>query len=299
MKHQQRGMIMMYSMTAFGRNEGHGDFGNAVWEIRSVNHRYSEVIVRLPEGLNVLETAVRDRIRQILQRGKVEVHLRFSPNFALNAQWNINLPLIKQLNDASQTITKQLTGSSFSAISPLEVLRWPGVIQATEMNVAQLEKSVMAVFDGALSNLLSMREREGSALQQLLQQRVEVLEKVIATINQRRPQLIKNQRERLLARFSEAKIALDSERLEHEMVLFAQKIDASEELDRLQTHLQEFRRTLQGGGAVGRRLDFLTQELLRETNTLASKANDSVTSQSAVELKVIIEQLREQVQNIE
>ena len=291
----------MYSMTAFARKEGRGDFGNVVWEIRSVNHRYLEINLRLPEGLNFLEMPVRERLRQIIQRGKVDVFLRFHSNLGLNAKWNINLSLIKQINEASQTIASQLQGISSSTINPLDVLRWPGVLQTTEIDVSQFEKAVMIHFDGALSDLLAMREREGVALQQLLITRLEVLEKEVLLINQRRPQLLKNQRERLLTRFSEAKINLDPERLEHEMVLFAQKVDASEELDRLQTHIREFRRTLQESvsGGVGRRLDFLTQELLRETNTLASKANDGVTTQSAVELKVVIEQIREQVQNIE
>jgi uncharacterized protein (TIGR00255 family) len=287
---------MIHSMTAFARQESHGDWGSAVWELRSVNHRYLELSLRLPETLTHLEPHLREQLKSQLQRGKIEIILHYQPSATLQ-KLAVNQDFALQLAHAHAEIAK-LTNSS-AALDPFHILRWPGVLQTTETALTQLEQILLKSFKQAVTELIALRQREGEALQKLLTQRLHGMQTEITKVKKQLPVIITAQREKLLHRFNEAKINLDPTRLEQEMVLFAQKIDVAEELDRLEAHIAEVQRTLQQNDANGRRLDFLLQELNREANTLGAKSVTPTTTLTAIELKLLIEQMREQVQNVE
>lgn len=288
---------MINSMTAFARQEGKKAFGTIIWELRSINHRYLEIATRLPEGFTELEAGIRERVRKKLTRGKVDCILRYQISNAENVSLAVNTALVKELMRASQSIRVLIENSE--SLKSNEILRWPGVITMAETPLSSIQNDVLTLFDLALDDLVHARKREGQQLVLAIQQRRAGMEKEIEKVKHRLPDILKTQREKLLSRLSEAKLELEPTRLEQEMLLFAQKIDISEELDRLNTHIIEMQRILQQGGAVGRHLDFLLQELNREANTIASKSADSETTNAAVELKVLIEQIREQVQNLE
>ncbi len=287
---------MTQSMTAFARKEIQQEWGTLVWEIRSVNHRYLEPILRLPDNLRELETGLREKLRQQLSRGKVECTLRFQAA-AGQGSMVINEPLLQSLLDACDQVQTLLPKAG--KLNPLEVLQWPGVLQSSEHDLAEVQAEALDQFDEALAELVQGRQREGGELAQLILQRLTAMSSIVAKVRDLLPAILERQRQQLLDKFAELQIELDPIRLEQEMVLLAQKADVAEELDRLDTHIQEVKRVLRQSGSIGRRLDFLMQELNREANTLSSKSIVADTTQQAVELKVLIEQMREQVQNIE
>lgn len=287
---------MIYSMTAFARRELKADWGTAVWEVRSVNQRFLETYFRLPEQFKSMEPVLRERFRKQLQRGKVECSLRFVSNAAAVGTLNLNESLAKQVMKAADWV--QSHGQS-AGVNPLDVLRWPGVISAEESDMDVVQADILAEFDLTLTDFIAARATEGHNLKAMLEQRLEGINGEVEKVTAHMPDVIKWQREKIQARFEEAKIELDAARVEQEMVMLAQKVDVAEELDRLLSHISETHKILKKGGAIGRRLDFMMQEFNRESNTLGSKSINTEITQSAVELKVLIEQMREQIANIE
>ncbi|WP_417880299.1 YicC/YloC family endoribonuclease [Vibrio sp.] len=288
---------MIYSMTAYARKEIKSDWGNAVWEIRSVNQRYLETYFRLPEQFRGLEPILRERFRKRLARGKVECHLRFEANTKAQSALNINEDLAKQVIQAANQVMS-LTGED-SRINPFQVMNWPGVMEAPEQDMDAIQKELLEAFEDATSDFIEARGREGANMKALIDQRLEAITAEAAKVRARMPEILQWQRDRLLNKFEEAKIELDSSRVEQELILLAQKSDVAEELDRLDSHVKEANNIMEKGGACGRKLDFMMQEFNREANTLASKSISTDVTASGVELKVLIEQMREQIQNIE
>lgn len=281
-------------MTAFAREQARCDHGEAICEIRSVNHRFLDVSVRLPEGMGALEHLLRHRLVEALGRGKVDCQVtvrrsdgpgRLVVDFALAAE------LVR---------TAEAVHTAHPGLAPLalaDVLRWPGVMQAPPTPL--WEDAIMTAAQGALASLLSHRQREGDRLVAGLGER---LEQILARLEALKPLVLAapdRLRERLRARIKTLDVALDPARLEQEVALQAQRSDVAEEFDRLGVHVAEVRSALRSGGPVGRRLDFLMQEMNREANTLASKSPSAEIASEAVAIKVVIEQMREQVQNIE
>ena len=287
---------MIYSMTAFARRELKGDWGTAVWEVRSVNQRFLETYFRLPEQFKSMEPVLRERFRKQLQRGKVECSLRFVANDAAVGKLNLNEDLAKQVMHAADWV--QSHGQS-AGVNPLDVLRWPGVISAEEADMDSIQGDVLAEFDLTLTDFIAARATEGSNLKAMIEQRLDGINSEVEKVTAHMPEVIAWQRKRITDKFSDANIELDSARVEQELVLLAQKMDVEEELDRLHSHVKETRNILKKGGAQGRRLDFMMQEFNREANTLGSKSINADITASAVELKVLIEQMREQIANVE
>lgn len=287
---------MIYSMTAFARRELKTDWGTAVWEVRSVNQRFLETYFRLPEQFKSMEPVLRERFRKQLQRGKVECSLRFVSNDAAVGKLSLNEDLAKQVMKAADWV--QSHGQS-AGVNPLDVLRWPGVISGEEADMDNIQSEVLSEFDLTLTDFIAARATEGGNLKAMIEQRLNGISSEVEKVTAHMPDVIKWQREKIQARFEEAKIELDAARVEQEMVMLAQKVDVAEELDRLLSHISETHKILEKGGAVGRRLDFMMQEFNRESNTLGSKSINTDITQSAVELKVLIEQMREQIANIE
>ena len=286
----------MHSMTAFARTDLQTDIGSFTWEIRSVNSRYLELHFRLPETLRAVEAQVREVLRKRLQRGKVECSLKFTPQVQSQGM-NVNETLVSQLNAAADHV-HSIIGPG-NALDALEILKWPGVLMQPALDNQAIEQDAMKAFEATLSQLIEMREREGAALSQFISQRIDGIGEQVAKVKAILPQILKAQREALLSKLADLKQQVEPDRFEQEMVIVLQKADVDEELDRLEAHLEEVTRILKQQGAVGRRLDFMMQELNREANTLSSKSISHLTTQIAVELKVLIEQMREQVQNIE
>lgn len=284
-------------MTAYARKEVKGDWGTAVWEIRSVNQRYLETYFRLPEQFRGLEPVLRERFRQRLARGKVECHLRYEANPAAKSELNINEALANQVIKAANQIM-HMTGE-LSRINPFQIMQWPGVMETPEQDMDSINKALLAGFDDAIVEFIDARGREGDNMKALIEQRLTAISEEVVKVRARMPEILQWQRERLLNKFEEAKIELDATRVEQELILLAQKSDVAEELDRLDSHIKEARNVLKKGGACGRKLDFMMQEFNRESNTLASKSISTDITASGVELKVLIEQMREQIQNIE
>jgi len=287
---------MTRSMTAFTRQETQASWGSLVWEIRSVNHRYLEPHLRLPDSLRELEGNLREKLRKSLSRGKVECTLRFVPE-TQQQNLSVDRDYAAQLIAAAEDVRRLMSDSQ--PLSPLEVLRWPGVLRESELDMAAVKLAARALFDQALTDLAQGRQREGADLALLVEQRLEAIDRVVVEVRNRLPQILQAQRDNLRTRLSELLTEIDETRIEQEIALLAQKADVDEELDRLSTHVQEVRRVLKQKDPIGRRLDFLMQELNREANTLSSKSIVTDTTQCAVELKVLIEQMREQIQNIE
>lgn len=288
---------MIQSMTAFARAQAQGKWGSAVCELRSINHRYLELIVRVPETLHEFEVALREQIRNHIKRGKIECYIRYQPGEIGGTEITINTKLAKELYLANEKIASLLKNPA--PVNTMDILRWPGILQIAELDLETIEDEIIQLMERALTDLIAARAREGEELKQLFLQRLESMKVEIAKVRQRLPEILKEQRERLIKRFADVKLELDTGRLEQEMILFSQKTDVAEELDRLDAHISEVRRILKQGGLAGRRLDFLMQELNREANTLGAKSVDVETTRSSVELKVLIEQMREQVQNVE
>ncbi|MBR9873122.1 YicC family protein [Vibrio sp. J1-1] len=288
---------MIYSMTAYARKEVKGDWGSAVWEIRSVNQRYLETYFRMPEQFRALEPLLRDRFRKRLARGKVECNLRFEANPAAKGELSINETLANQVIKAAEQVM-HMTGE-LSRINPFQVMQWPGVMETPEQDMDEVNKVLLSAFDEALSEFIDARAREGDNMKALIEQRLDAITSEVVKVRARMPEILEWQRERLFSKFEDAKVELDPSRVEQELILLAQKSDVAEELDRLDSHVKETTNILKKGGSVGRRLDFMMQEFNRESNTLASKSISTDITASGVELKVLIEQMREQIQNIE
>jgi len=287
---------MPRSMTGFARSEQQYPWGSISWELRSVNHRYLEPNFRLPEAHRGLEPNLREQIRNKLSRGKLDISLNIQLGSSENNQIGLNQDLIEQLISANQ----QLQGlGEFSPLDPLELLKWPGVIIEDRVDGEQLKQDALSQFGQTIDQLIDSRNREGEELANMIEQRLQGISEQVTLVRGLMPQILQAQRDKLLERLSDLKADLDADRVEQEIVILAQKADVDEELDRLDTHVNEVRRTLKQKGAIGRRLDFLMQELNREANTLSSKSIVTDTTAAAVELKVLIEQMREQIQNIE
>ena len=287
---------MPSSMTAFARHSIECHWGTAAWEIRSVNHRYLETGFRMPETVRDLEATLRELTRKHLQRGKVDCTLQL--NIAKQSgEVAINQPLAEQYIAASEQLARLMADPA--KISPLDILRWPGVLSEPEIDREELKNTLLRLFEETLDQLVEGRRREGEKLGELVEKRLDGIAVQLATVRSRLPELLAAQRQKLVDRLQEVSTGLDQNRLEQELVLIAQRADVDEELDRLDTHLGEIRRVLQRQEPIGRRLDFLMQELNREANTLSSKSIATDTTNAAVELKVLIEQMREQIQNIE
>lgn len=288
---------MIKSMTAFARESRIGDFGGLAWELRSVNHRYLEPHLRLPEELRSLEPAVRDRLAARIQRGKVDCTLRYAPAVGAVGSLQVNRAFVEQLLAAGNEVAG-LVGKSAEP-SAFDLLRWPGVIREEERDLDQVSAAALDLLDSAIDSLLATRAREGARLAALLSERCDRLGESVTRVRARMPAVIASVRRRLADRLAEIRSELDPSRLEQEMALLASRLDVDEEMDRLVAHLDEVRDVLKRKEPVGRRLDFLMQELNREANTLGSKSADVDVTREAVEMKVLIEQMREQVQNLE
>jgi len=288
---------MARSMTAFARLETTGTWGRAMWEIRSVNHRYLEVGLRLPEELRVLEGEVRARLAQRLNRGKIDAALRFEAASGEAGQLRVNIELARQVIKATKAVAHLMDQPA--SVSPLEVLRWPRVLETPEVDFDELSQAMLAQLDQTLDQLVDAREREGAKLAELVLERCATMRALTKSLRTRVPEIIAAIRTRHAARIEELAGTLDPGRVEQECALLIQKLDVAEELDRLEAHLGEVARVMKQTQPIGRRLDFLMQELNREANTLGSKSAHVDTSGASVELKVLIEQIREQIQNIE
>ncbi|MGR5064581.1 YicC/YloC family endoribonuclease [Photobacterium sp. DNB22_13_2] len=287
---------MIHSMTAYARREVKADWGTAVWEIRSVNQRYLETYLRMPEQFRSLEPVLRERFRKRLARGKVECNLRFEVNPAANTELKINEGLAKQVINAAKWV-KETAGEG--NVGPFQVLNWPGVMEAPEQDLDAINKDLLNAFDSTVDDFIAARASEGENMKALIDQRLEAISVEATKVRSMMPEVIKWQRERIMTRLEEAKVELDANRIEQELIMLAQKSDVAEELDRLDSHVKETQKIMKKGGACGRRLDFMMQEFNRESNTLASKSINTEITAAAVELKVLIEQMREQIQNIE
>ena len=288
---------MISSMTAFAREEYRGELGELSWELRSVNHRYLEMFLRLPEELRVLETAVRERISARLGRGKLDVSLKFKSAEAAEAGLRVDRRMVEQLISADREVAALLDCKSHP--KSMELLRWPGVLQEEEQDFTPVKQQALELLDAALESLVENRRREGSRLAEIVLQRCHAMQQQVKKVRELMPEVLQAVRSRIQERLQEVMEELDENRLEQEMALLAQRLDVEEEMDRLEAHLEEVERVLDADEPVGRRLDFLMQELNREANTLSSKSNSVEVTRLAVEMKVLIEQMREQIQNIE
>ena len=288
---------MLKSMTAFARQQFAAEWGNVTWEIKSVNQRFLEPNFRMPESFRHLEFELRNVLRKRLNRGKLDCSIRIEMNPKHAGRMKLDQEMAQQLLTAHEEL--QVLAQDNQSADLVQLMRWPGLLQQEEADTDTMEKDVKQAFSQAVDQLIEVRQREGEALSDIIEQRLKGISEEVAKVEAQMPEVMKWQRERLINRFDEAKVELDPERLEQEMVFLAQKLDVAEELDRLNTHVTECLRLLKDKGPVGRRLDFLMQEFNREANTLGSKSINANITSSSVEVKVLIEQMREQVQNIE
>ena len=288
---------MPNSMTGFARKTKLETWGDLSCEIRSVNHRYLEPSFRLPETLRVFESKLRERLKSNLNRGKVEVSIQLKTESASESQLELNIELAKTLSQMGNKLKAEL--NSNAELDPMDLLKWPGMIKSAEVDNDTLETALLDLFDQTLSQMLANREREGHELKLLIQQRLDEIKEKVKYVRARLPEILTLHQDKLKAKLETLNVELDQERFTQEAVYIAQKADVAEELDRLDAHLIEANHILSQNTPIGRRLDFLMQEFNREANTLSSKSLTSDTTQVAVDLKVLIEQMREQVQNIE
>ena len=288
---------MIRSMTAFARKDARGDWGTLTCEIRTVNHRYLEPSFRLPEAFRELENDFREQLRSGLKRGKVDVSMRLQSSDSEFQSFEVSDEMVGAINDAANHVNRILDNPAH--ISALDILRWPGVMSVPEKDYSAAKEAAAGLFADTVAELVSVREREGERLRPLFDDRLADMTRLVGEVREKLPALLAAQENTLRERFEKAKVELDEDRLSQEMVMLAQKSDVAEELDRLEAHIGEVADTLKSDQAIGRRLDFLMQELNREANTLSSKSIDAGVTRAAVDLKVLIEQMREQVQNIE
>jgi uncharacterized protein (TIGR00255 family) len=287
---------MMYSMTAFARAAMDSNDRHLVWELKSVNHRFLETQFRLPDALRSIEYPLREIARKHLKRGKLDCTLRIE-RVSEGTGISINRAVLLQLLAAVEQVRRD--APEIGAMSPMELMRWPGVLDDTPTDDTLLEQTATELYEQALSDLIEARQREGAQLQQTIYDRLDNIDRLLKELKPLTAHLANHQKTRLQQRIADLQVTLDPGRIEQEVALLAQRADVAEELDRLAIHVEEARSNIQATGPHGRRLDFLTQELNREANTLGAKSIIPETSQRAVDLKVIIEQIREQVQNIE
>ena len=284
-------------MTAFTRQERSGSWGILTLELRSVNHRYLELAPRLPEELRPLEPKYREILSSRLKRGKIDCNLRLQSSNAIDNKLLVNQQLAAYVVQICRDIDHLMKNPG--PINSLDVLKWPGVLQPPEIDMEQLSAEALTLLDEGLTDLCATRAREGVRLKKFIQQRCTKVQQVVEKVHKCLPEILQAQRKKLISRLQELQTDLNESRLEQEIVYLAQKMDVHEELDRLTAHLEEVQHVLGEEQPVGRRLDFLMQEFNREANTLGSKSVDSETTRASVDLKVLIEQMREQVQNIE
>ncbi len=288
---------MIRSMTGFARRERDTELGVLSWEIRSVNHRYLEPFFRLPEDFRGLEQDLRRRLSATVSRGKVECTLRMDWSGVSDQGLAIDDTVLDNVVEAVAAVAARL-GQPGPA-NPVDVLRWPGVVRDVERDREPARAAAAELFSETVAVLVEAREAEGARIAEMLDRRCRGVESLVSGVRGRLPEVVAAQRDRLRERVAQLGAEADPDRLEQELVLLAQKMDVSEELDRLDSHVAEVARALGSAKPVGRRLDFLMQEFNREANTLASKSADTEVTRAAVDLKVLIEQMREQVQNVE
>src|SRR5580658_1578063 len=283
---------MIASMTGFARHEASGPWGTLVCELRSVNHRFLEAGLRLPDELRAAEGELRQRLARQLRRGKVDCTLTYRRAQGAGGVLEVDAAALARVVAAAQLVSRSLREPS--TVSALDVLRWPGVLREDSGGGEQLLNAAYGVFDATLTELVAARAREGARLRELLEQRCATLQTLVAAVRARLPEVQARVRARLDERLAELTASV-----EQELALLLQRLDVDEELERLSGHISEIVRVIGGSEPAGRRLDFLMQELNREANTLSSKSQDLETTRTAVDMKVIIEQMREQVQNAE
>lgn len=287
---------MISSMTGFARHQHKGEWGSAIWELRSVNHRYLDLSVKVPDSFRALENDIREKIRGHLGRGKVEAYLKFQPGPALTSDLMLNEPLLQQLAQASTTIASHF---GQVATETTRLMQWPGLLQESSDQFQPVYDHILTGLDDAIGQLKNMRIAEGAAIKDMLTSRLSEIATHIGTVREHYPEILVSAKKNIIDKLAEVSDKLDNDRVEQEMVYFAQRIDVAEELDRLEAHVSEIQKVLEREENIGRRLDFFMQELNREANTLASKSQSIHQTHAAVDIKVLIEQMREQVQNIE
>jgi len=295
---------MLKSMTAFARVEENHTLGQFVWEIRSINHRYLEMNFRLPEDARAAEFVLRKHLQDALSRGKIDCSLKLRTTSDTQVELTINEPLVDSLLKQVQQLRDKATVRAqdtlqVGAVNPMDILNWPGVTEQNTVDQNLLLDIVKSSFEKTVEALVENRQVEGARLRELIIKRLDELKHLIKDVRSRRPQVLQSVREKIISRIEEINIDIEMTRVEQELVIMAQKLDVEEELDRLDSHLDELNMVVNSEKPVGRRMDFLMQELNREANTLSSKSADIKTTQAAVDMKVCIEQMREQIQNIE
>ncbi|MEX0899342.1 MAG: YicC/YloC family endoribonuclease [Gammaproteobacteria bacterium] len=288
---------MTLSMTGFARAEADTEFGTLSWEARTVNHRHLDLALRLPEECRALEPRVREVVGARIKRGKIDLGLHLRRRDGKAPALALDDGLLAQLIDAAGAVARRLGDSG--ALNPLDLLRWPGVLRETELDTTPLHAAALELLEAALADLVAGREREGAHIAASIRDKGDEIVALVEGVRARLPAVHARLRDKLLARIAELGATPDPARLEQELVILAQRLDVAEELDRLDAHVSELNAVLGRDEPVGRRLDFLLQEFNREANTLGSKAQDAETTRAAVDLKVLIEQIREQVQNLE
>ena len=284
-------------MTAYARGQFTDESSSLEWELRSVNHRYLDVSLYLPSSLFSDQNELKEQIRNTLKRGKIEAQLSYESTVTNARKIIINKEQVKALLDAQQQI-ETLTQKA-NSLSIIDILNWQGVIETPTTDLSDISKQAHKLLEKTLEDLIATRLREGQQLSQFITIRCDKIASIVDSVRSRRKEVLLVLRKKVLKRIADLDLSIDENRLEQELVIQAQRLDVSEEIDRLTAHIQEVKRVLQRKDAVGRRLDFLMQELNREVNTLGSKSNDAKTTQAVVDLKVLVEQMREQVQNIE
>ena len=288
---------MLHSMTGFARRSIDSALGTLTWELRAVNHRYLDLQFKMPDELRPKEQAFRQQVGGKLRRGKVECVFHFRRAFDEDSELQVNQELVGLLANRLKSVAKTLDDAD--DVDPIDVLRWPGVIQQPEIDLEPLFAEASALLDEALAHIAEMRASEGERIAAMIATRCDEIEKIAGSVRARMPAVMDAVRQKQRDRIDKLDVEADPDRLEVELALIASKLDVDEEIDRLESHITEIRDTLTKDEAVGRRLDFLMQELNREANTLASKSADTETTRAAVDLKVLVEQMREQIQNIE
>jgi uncharacterized protein (TIGR00255 family) len=288
---------MILSMTGYASQERNTDNGVLLVELRAVNHRYLELQLKLDDNSRAFESLVRELLNAKLGRGKVDCRLTLAQGISTSSELTLNHTVLQQIAASANEAAQYFPHTQ--PVNMLDILRMPGVIASSAPNAEQLESDIKNLLETAIEDLIAARAREGTKLKAMILERLAEIEKLVAKVKPMLPILTKTYQDKLLAKLNEAHFTNDDERIRQEIVLYAQRIDVDEELSRLSAHISEVRRILEAAGSVGKRLDFLMQEMNREANTLGSKSVAIETTQISMELKVLIEQMREQIQNIE